>query len=199
VEQIWLRHHRGNGRKYGNDCEISSDTLLDRHSTVGDSTEAYGSKIISSLIQDDALIINSTVRHSTIAGQSRLYNATVEEVDLENVRVFNAKLIGPWSLNEHVRFDRGTWTQPPRYHVIEDSLIRVIISECVSDLMHVGCYCRPWETWRARGRAYGKVAGWSPGLIDEALVKMAEWRQGSGNAALSLPRTLGRVHAESGD
>lgn len=176
MRQIWLRHHRGNGKKYGNDTEVSADSFLDRRSTTGDNTEIYGSKIISSLIQDDALIINSTVRHSTISGQSRLYNATVEEVDLENVRVFNARLIGPWSLDDHVRFDRGTWTQPPRFHVIEDPLIRVVISECAGDLMHCGCYCFPFDFWRSRGYAYGKVAGWSPGLVDEALAKMTDWR-----------------------
>lgn len=184
---------------YGNDADVSPDTYLDRQSSVGDSGEVSESRIYESRVSDSALIHRASVWESLIGGKTRIMggekgvvvaeailsgstrianNATIYGVFLHNVWVFgDAVLEGDWSLKEFVRIHRGTWTQPPRYKVIEGENIRVVLSECVDDHFHLGCWCLPRETWFRPGyrQRLGAHSGWTPSQIELAFQTFSEW------------------------
>lgn len=199
MRQLWLRHRNGGGKKYGNDCEVSDDTSLDRTSAVGDEAEVYdsivrGSCIYGQSIVSRALVLSSTVRDQCriigsggrpvikdcdLSGTTKVWQApTLHNVDLVDVRVYGtAKLEGPWSLKEFVRIHRGTWTAPPRYLLIEGENINTILSECVDDHYHIGCWCLPRETWFRKGykERLGAHAGWTPEQIELAFNTTVGW------------------------
>lgn len=180
MRDIWLRHRNGNGKKYGNDAEISPDTVLDRTSVAGDRVEVYGSQILNySTLTDDTLVINSVIKNSTLAGACRVINSTVQDVELRNVRVTcGAQLLGPWALDEFVRIDAGVWYRSPRFHVVAGENIRVVLSECTADRFHLGCWCQSYEKWTREGyrQMLGKYAGWTPTQIEEAFDVFTAWR-----------------------
>jgi hypothetical protein len=203
MNQIWLRHRNGGGKKYGNDCEVGPESYLDRLSRVGDSAEIYYSQIIDSLISDDALVSNAWIEKSSISGNvrvvgfptswpeclivynSRLSGATrirdragVINVDLCGPVISgDARLIGPWSLNDCVRIHAGTWNQPPRWTLIDGENVDVVLSECVDDRYHLGCWCLPRETWFRDGyrQRLGKRSGWTPQQIEFAYDTFSQW------------------------
>jgi hypothetical protein len=180
MRDIWLRHHNGNGKKYGNDAEVSPDTFLDRTSVAGDRVEVYGSQVLNySTLTDDTLVINSVIKSSTLAGACRIINSTVEDVELRNVRVTaGAHLIGPWALDECVRIDSGIWRKPPRFYVVKGINIRVVLSECTEDRYHLGCWCLTYDKWTREGyrQMLGKYAGWTPAQIEKAFDTFTAWR-----------------------
>lgn len=199
MNQIWLRHPNGNGKKFGNDCDVSADSYLDRQSAVGDSAEVYDSRLYGSRVSDSAVIHRASVWDSIIGGTARILggekgavlaecmisgdtrvseNPTIYGVHLRNARVFgDAVLEGDWSLEDFVSIHRGTWKQPPRYKVIEDENIRVVLSECTDDHFHLGCWCLPRETWFRPGyrQRLGAHSGWTPDQIQFAFETFSEW------------------------
>jgi hypothetical protein len=198
MRQIWLRHRNGNGKKYGNDCEVSEDTLLDATSSVGDRVEVYDSWILNnSLLSDDAHVSGAHISSSSIrdhvhivgysileisgcdlSGNTRLWQSPkLQDVTLRHVVVFgDAHLVGPWALNDRVRIHRGRWERAPRYHHLRSEQIDVMVSECVEDRFHAGCFCLPYAEWKKKRQRLGARAGWPAGLIEEGFAKMTEWR-----------------------
>lgn len=177
----WLRHRNGGGRIFGNDADVI-DSYIDRASAIGDRVEVYESRVYSSVLSDDVIVGGAIIENSHLSGSARIINSQIQDVDLHNAKVFGrAYLVGPWSLSGFVRL-HGIWHRAPKFTEISDGDVHVMLSEChLADYWHVGCWCRPWETWRTRGHAYGKAAGWSKGLVDEALAILSGWRSASGN------------------
>lgn len=199
MNQIWLRHKNGGGKKYGNDCEVSADTYLDRKSSVGDAVEVYTSLIYGSLITNDSLVSNARIHSSTIKDQCRIVgsgpgvnivnseltgntrvwgHAVIMDVTLENVRVYgNAILQGPWELREFVRVHRGIWLKPPRYVLIDAENIDTVISECVPGFAHIGCFCRSYTDWFRPGyrQMIGKRSGWTSQQVEFTFDTFSTW------------------------
>lgn len=199
MKQIWLRHPNGNGKKYGNDCDVSADTYLDQESSVGDLAEIYDSRIYESKVYGSAFISRASIWESTITDTARIIggekgavvaecslsgdtrvsgNPTLYGVLLNNARVFgDAVLEGDWSLTEFVSIHRGVWDRPPRYKVIDDENIRVVLSECTDDHFHLGCWCLPRETWFRPGyrQRLGARSGWTPQQVEFAFDTFSAW------------------------
>lgn len=199
MNQIWLRHKNGGGKKFGNDCDVSADTYLDRQSSVGDSAEIYDSRIYDSKVYGSALVSRASVWESTLTDTVRVMggekgavivdcllsedtrisgDSTLYGVNLRNARVFgDAVLEGNWELDEFVSIHRGKWNQPPRYKVIEDENIRVVLSECTGDHFHLGCWCLPRATWFRKGyrQRLGAHSGWTPAQIEFAFDAFSGW------------------------
>lgn len=199
MRQIWLRHKNGGGRVFGNDASADADTYLDRKSSIGDSAETYDARIYNSQIYDSAIVHRASVWDSSIGGTSRILggekgavladcsllgdtriseNPTIYGVFLRNARVFgDAVLEGNWSIDEFVSIHRGMWVQPPRYKVIEGDNIRVVLSECVDDHFHLGCWCLPREIWFRPGyrQRLGAHSGWTPAQVECAFNTFSSW------------------------
>jgi hypothetical protein len=200
MNQIWLRHQNGNGKKFGNNCEVSDDSFLDRSSCVGDNAEIFNSRVVDgSVISDNArvsgaLISGSNVRDNAcvmgypiaeisgcdLSGNTRVWQSPrLQNVTLRDVSVFgDAELYGPWELNAAVRIHAGAWSQPPRWRLIQGENIHVVISECVEDRFHVGCFCEPYSEWARPGyrERLGARAGWTPEQIEIGFEWFTRWR-----------------------
>lgn len=205
MRQIWLRHKNGGGKKYGNDCEVCPKSFMDHSSSAGDNVEVYDSRVIKSFLSDNAHVSNAHVERSIISGDARVVGyyapwpdclviidsnlsgntrvrelACVSQVDLANVVVYGrAELLGPWCLSESVRIHQGRWEAPPRYAVIEGNGLRVVVSECVNDCFHLGCWTQTYERWTRPGyrQLLGKHAGWSKEMIEAAYDYFTTWRR----------------------
>src|SRR2546423_1836063 len=105
MQQVWLRHKNGGGKKFGNECEVSSDSFLDRASSVGDRAEVFNAIIHGSLVCDDVRICGYPspieVTDCELTGNTRLWNSpTLRDVALRDVSAYGtAVLRGPWSLD----------------------------------------------------------------------------------------------------
>lgn len=199
MRQIWLRHKNGGGKVFGNDADVSADSYVSRHSSVGDFAEVFDSRIYDSRVSDSAIVHRASVWDSIIGGSSRVLGGdkgavlaecilsgdarisdspTIYGVFLRDARIFgDAVLEGDWSITDFVRIHRGIWLQPPRYEVIQDENIRVVLSECVDDHFHLGCWCLPRETWFRPGyrQRLGLHSGWTPEQIQFAFDTFSSW------------------------
>lgn len=199
MNQLWLRHRNGGGRKFGNDCEVSADSFFDRKSSIGDTAEIYSAQIHNSVIFDEVIIANATIFRSTLrdqvrviggkggihltdcdlSGKTRIWNnAVLDSVTLNGVLVYgDCVLSGPWSLSDCIRIHRGHWPKPPRHVLIEAENIDTIISECVPGFAHIGCWCKSYEEWFRPGyrQMIGKRSGWTPQQIELTFDTFSEW------------------------
>jgi hypothetical protein len=182
MKQVFLRHKNGGGRKFGNECEVSDDTFLDRRSSVGDRAEVFNASIHNSIVCDDTRVHGYpnpvSITDSALTGNTRVWQApTISDCSLSNVSVFGTAVVAGVTLDGFVRLHAGLWVSAPRFERLSAPGLEVTISECVPGYGHIGCWCKPYETWFRPGyrQRIGKVSGWTPAMVEFTYERFRVW------------------------
>lgn len=199
-----LRHKNGNGRKSAESEVYEDSVIDKTSYVKGDSDVmmksliAEGSRINGCVIHkskifgascENTIIINSTVKHSDISceyitsseiyrseigGESRIYDAFVENSDFSDLTVTGNSFIENWRKTSSDWFDGkfayisgGTWKRPPIIYRFED--VNVTLCEAEDDQLHVNCKKYKRADWIRRANRYGKLFNLSKDQIAQCV------------------------------
>jgi hypothetical protein len=183
-----MRHRgSGNGSIYGPNAEVSRDSLLELECHVRGDSDVVDSRVKLASVIIDSRLYRADVAHCTL-DRCRVFQATVEYCTLTGVTVKDgAHVYGVYITAPGLRIDRGEWRgDPPAFAYIgerdqpdDEPGVKVLISECVEDRFHIGCWCLTYQEWtRERYRErLGKSAGWTPAQIEFAYDTFTDWRR----------------------
>jgi len=194
-----FRHRNGGGSILGIECSIGSDCFLSRDSVIsGKAHVSFMSQIHSGSMLHDAHVSASGISGSVIDGGHISY-ASVKDSSLENVIVRgtydparlenvilrngvvaescwlrNFELSGPHLLH-------ANWDRAPRHHSLKlEYGIPLVITECTELRGHVGCECRPMQTWLDRKELLRRIfvgkRGWPSAAIDTIGALFEGWK-----------------------
>lgn len=167
----------GNGSLYGAGVTVVGDTEIYFPSAVIGASVICDSTIVGKSVIRDSTAVESWVEDSSLE-RSVVAHSDIINVDLAGVTVTDAELHGPWEMRHPIVIDRGKWFRPPAFALIAGEGIDIVISECVDDRYHIGCFCATYAKWTARGyrERLGKYAGWTPAQIEMAFETFTDWR-----------------------
>jgi hypothetical protein len=181
-----MRHRGpGNGSIYGPNAEVCSETFLSRDSAVFGDTDIVDSVVRSSRVYDSRLY--GAVVEGSYIERCRVFRASVERSTLSGLTVLGgADVVGVCVHAPGLRIDRGEWlARMPAFAYIgernqpdDEPGIKVLISECVENRFHIGCWCLTYQDWTREGyrERLGKSAGWTPSQIEFAYDTFTDWR-----------------------
>jgi hypothetical protein len=176
MKQLRLRHHKGNGSKLGNSCEVSADSFLHRTSVVRDWAEVY-----SSFIGPNCTIADC----ARVACGAHLVGVTMKD----HAAVIGPAIIGNVTLHSRMRISAGYWRRAPRYFEVTDPVRHITtgITEGSNKNAMIGCELKTLDEWLRKGPRIGFQLGWPAWGVGQLIALFEEWRDNPISAAQPGP------------